>query len=71
MNKTSLAKAIGIVFGIIFATVGFVALLATYKILTVIFFGVVIASIVIALLWQCILMVYDNIEYKKKGYWDN
>jgi hypothetical protein len=71
MNKTSLAKAIGIVLGSVIALISFVLLLAMSKTSTVILFITAIAVIVIAMLWPWIMIIYYNIEDKKKGYWDN
>ena len=71
MNIKSLAKAIGIVLGSATAFISFVVLLAMSKTFAVIFFTIVITSLVIGLLSLWITIVYDNIEDKKKGYWDN
>lgn len=70
MNIVSLAKAIGIVLGSATAFISFVVLLAMYKSFAAIFFIIVIAALVIAILGSWVMIIYDNIEYKKKGYWD-
>jgi hypothetical protein len=65
MNKTSLAKAIGIVFGIIAAITALGFLLEKYDALAMLGILIIIAALVITLLWQCIMMVYDAIEDKR------
>jgi hypothetical protein len=71
MNIVSLAKAIGIVLGSMPAFISFVLLLAMSKTFAVIFFITAIAALVIAILWSWVMIIYENIEYKKNGYWDN
>jgi hypothetical protein len=70
MNIVSLAKAIGIVLGSATAFISFVVLMVMYKPFAAIFFIIVIAALVIAILGSWVMIIYDNIEYKKKGYWD-
>ena len=71
MNIKSLAKAIGIVLGSATAFISFLVLLAMYKSFAAIFFIIVIAALAIAILWSWIMIIYEGIEDKKKGYWDN
>lgn len=71
MNIVSLAKAIGIVLGSVTAFITFVSLMVMYKPFASIVVIIGIAAIVIALLWSWIMIIYDNIEDKNRGYWDN
>lgn len=71
MNIVSLAKAIGIVFGIVAAITALGFLLAKYHALAMLGVIIIVIGCVIGILWCLVMMVYDNIEYKRKGYWDN
>jgi cytochrome c biogenesis protein CcdA len=71
MNIKSLAKAIGIVLGAATVFISFLVLMAMSKTFTVILFISAIVALVIAILWSWIMIIYHNIEDKKKGYWDN
>lgn len=70
LNIKSLAKAIGIVLGSATAFISFVVLLAMYKPFAAILCITAIAALVIAFLWLWVMIIYDNIESKRKGYWD-
>ena len=65
MNKTSLAKAIAIVFGSIAALIGAAYLLAIYPIAIYIQIAFAI-GLTIALVYQLIRSVYEQIEYNKQ-----
>jgi ATP/ADP translocase len=71
MNIVSLAKAIGIVLGSITTFISLLVLMVMYKSFAAIVAITIIALIVIALLWCWIIIIYENIEYEKRGYWDN
>jgi hypothetical protein len=74
MNIVSLAKAIGIVFGIVFGIVAAIVVLAIlltkYNALAMLGVFIIAIGCVIGILWCLVMMVYDAIEDKKKGYWD-
>lgn len=66
MNKTSLAKAIAIVFGSALSAIAFIIITGNYPIIGLyILFGFM-GLAALGLLYQVVMAVYEKIEYNKE-----
>ena len=65
MNKTSLAKAIAIVFGSALSAIAFIIIIGNYPIIGMIIIFVPMILCVLGILYQIVMLVYETIEHEK------